>query len=850
MLLTVEQLNRIKQTISDYHNAFIVSWYGQTVLPKETVDRLRALGLVVNTRVTATDAYLYGMLLQRLNTPEAAKMSFAQFEAYVRKNPIPLSPVEEQAVNIAAARGAQYVVGLGNTVAQDTGRVAIEADAELRRVMKQAIRTTTAQGIAQRQSVKDIKSNLGHLTQDWTRDLDRIAATETSLAMNEGLAAQVRKDEGDDAEVSVLSRRGCCPECEKAYKGIDGAPIIFKLDDLEKNGTNYKKKKADKQAVVPPYHPNCVAPGTMVLTAHGLERIEHVTPGTLVYTDMGRLRPVTHTWASWHNGTLYTLASDSGPSLSLTGNHGVYDGLKWVPAASLTQEATIVRVSHVVQPPYLEDGYREPIRAQVLSGFYPDGAPITALILPSGVYIAGGLYEVGPEPRQPLAAALDGRLTFQNHHGLPALGVSQYAKLCASRFCDADGAPVVFARHDGDWAAAIHLAQAFFSRNFGCRDQGIKAPEDLTLAQLDGGLPGVVWCKKIELSCRPLGVGGFELSPTDEAPAGEGEADFAIERLASISEGDYRGFVYNLTVAGDHSYLANGIVVHNCACTLVHVPKGHGYTDDDRLSPIGKRGIRPHQDTAKSLLEQGEALHKADKTHGRVWPFYGLRLRGVHKLDTEGHYRAELLTPTGAVPCILGPNTVASDAYVAHLPTGDHVMLGFMHPHAAAVALNGHLGQKAMMSYPGHAPWSAIPAHQLAQWSGAGPEQALTMPGVGGSVGAQPLLRSARPKAEAKPRREPDAKLMLPVVPPRRTEPEIERPEDVLGDLRPPLATRKVKKMPKTAPWAMKPRVRDLAPKMVIGQPERPDPEMKALILNNARRKIGREPVTDIEVRP
>ncbi len=849
MLLTVEQINKLKQIIADYHSAFVLTWYGPRALPESMATRLRDLGLYVPDRVTATDAYLYGRLLQQLNTPQAAQMSFNDFQSYVRANPMQLSPIEEHAVSLAASRGAQYVVGLGNTVAQDTGRVAVEADGQLRRIMKEAIRDTVAQGIAERKTVKDIKSNLGHLTGDWTRDLDRIAATEVSLAMNEGVAAAVRDEHGDDSEVSVRSRRGCCPECEKAYKGEDGAPIIFRLTDLEANGTNYKKKKADKLPVVPPYHPNCVAQGTMVLTAHGLEPIEHITPGTLVYTHLGQLRPVTHTWATWHDGQLVTLSPEGHPSLSVTANHGVHNGLDFVAAETLTHQSAVVRVAHVVQPPYIEDNYLDQARGVVLSGFYTDGSPVTALLLPCGVYTTGGVYEVGDAPTRPLAAALLGRLMFQNRAGIPALGLSEFAKLTDARFCGPDGKPVVFARQDGPWAEAIHKAHGFFSRDYGCRAAGLRSPEDL-LKDASSEVPLVAWVKKVTMACRQIGVAGYELAPRGEVTI-EGRAELITESLGKVSRGRYRGFVYNLTVTEDASYIANGIVVHNCACALVHVPKGHGYTEDNRMSPIGKKGIRPHAETTKAMVAQGESLNKADGGFKKVLDWGGLRLRSVKKLDDIGHHGCALLTPGGAVPCLVGPESMASDAYIAHLPTGDHVMLGFPHSYAAALALNAHYPDTAMMSFPGHSEWSTIPIHELVGWAGQTTGDMFVMQGAGGSAGAEPevLARSDEP---AKPKRRlvPVGRLVLPITPPvRHTTPLIESPYEVVPDLSAPSPTRHVTKVPKTAPWAMPPRPQPVGtPSFVLGQEGPPDPDFVAQVADTARRRTRREPVTDIEV--
>ena len=69
-------------------------------------------------------------------------------------------------------------MGLGNKVDQATGQLLIEADAQLRDKLRGEIRDATAENIAKRESVKKLKSTLGHATKDWARDWDRIAITE------------------------------------------------------------------------------------------------------------------------------------------------------------------------------------------------------------------------------------------------------------------------------------------------------------------------------------------------------------------------------------------------------------------------------------------------------------------------------------------------------------------------------------------------------------------------------------------------------------------------------------------------------------------------------------------------
>jgi hypothetical protein len=305
MLLTTDQLKRIKQIIDDAHHAVIVNYISPEAVPQDILERLKRLGLVNVQTSVIEDAYLLGHVLQGLEAaqaqldaqrgsdkplahqgktppvpgrpkdavrvagrpgdgtpviknPDNSQMTYAQLLQYVRKQPVQLSDGEQQAIKMANMRSAQYVVGLGNRVSQQTGNLMIEADADLRQQFRDVIRTQTERNIAARQTVQRLRSDLGHATGDWSRDLDRIAVTEKQTAMQEGFAAALAQRSGGEARVAKLVSRSGCPQCRLHYLMPDGRPRIFKLSELEANGSNYGRKVAQLKPTVGPLHPRCL----------------------------------------------------------------------------------------------------------------------------------------------------------------------------------------------------------------------------------------------------------------------------------------------------------------------------------------------------------------------------------------------------------------------------------------------------------------------------------------------------------------------------------------------------------------------------------------------------------------
>lgn len=257
MLLTPQQLQEIKQIIQDYHDAFIANAISPSALTPEALQRLKDAGLIDPQINSIEDSYMLGQLAGHLESNVINSMTFDEFKQYLRKNPIPLSPAEHQAVQMAIANAAQYTKGLGNVVSLRSGGVMIEADRMLRAQTEAGIQDATAMNIAKRQTVKQLKTDLGWMAKDFARDWSRIAITEKHAAMQQGLGDYYRKRYGKDTLVAKRTMPDACKHCKRLFDGPDGQPRIFKLSTLEANGTNVGRKAADWLPVLGPVHPNC-----------------------------------------------------------------------------------------------------------------------------------------------------------------------------------------------------------------------------------------------------------------------------------------------------------------------------------------------------------------------------------------------------------------------------------------------------------------------------------------------------------------------------------------------------------------------------------------------------------------
>lgn len=537
-------------------------------------------------------------LVHQSKGPNYPEMSVDRLKEHLRANPIPLSEAEKQAVTMANQRAAQYVVGLGNRVSNQTGQMVIEADASLRQQLRDTIRTQTARNIAARETVKQLKSDLGHATSDWTRDLDRIAVTEKQTAMQEGQAAAAAKMYGGRAKVAKLTRPRCCPQCDAAYNS-KGQPRVFDLADLEANGSNVGRKQAEWKATVAPLHPNCCAPSTTVLSEFGYRRIDSLSVGERVYTHKGRLRPISHIWVSRYDGPMLHMRAFPHQTLKVTPNHPIYcaDGRDSAERVSVGRSVTCGLLSKFASPERLRLRDNQ-IMVRAMYGSTPDGTPAVAIVLGSEMFIHKG--------------SLDRWLKGLDQMQRPAMEGIFIRRQKTDGTTTLEG--VVRGPRDVDGRS---VRRAKFSR---CRPVGKMLPvevDEMASARSASGmltrrrqrasgkrapLPAPVFhaTQTVHLLAEQQSAPGRQLvlrlgGVCGQRPEPHAEWRSPTQDILDVWQEPHRGAVYNLTVADDHSYVAEGVVVGNCTCQLISVPPGFSFNKRGEMVPDNSPSLRMSQ---------------------------------------------------------------------------------------------------------------------------------------------------------------------------------------------------------------------------------------------------------------
>ena len=280
MPLTPNQILEIQKIIELHHYAYVANTVGHDAVPEEVLIDLDKKGLLSSESLDLVkQAYLYGQSIAQINDEKARLMPYDKFQDYVKKNPVPLSNMEQRAIAMAQVNAGQYCRGLGNTIEKTTGAILIEADQQLRIRFEGDIKTAVAMNRAKRETISKLKSDLGWATKDWARDLERIAITETMFAVQQGQADYLSDKYGSDSFVAKIPNPSACPHCLRLHIGEDGQPRVFKLSTLENNGANVGRKAADWRAVVGPVHPNCVCSMIRVPDGWGFDEEGELVPG-------------------------------------------------------------------------------------------------------------------------------------------------------------------------------------------------------------------------------------------------------------------------------------------------------------------------------------------------------------------------------------------------------------------------------------------------------------------------------------------------------------------------------------------------------------------------------------------
>lgn len=296
-----------------YHDAFLVDLFGVmgSGLPESRVEELRAAGLLSEGEGLTIEGirpvefmlvagHIFGDHPERLDelreydiaefTPiVVAKLedlrSMSRTEAEARRvtevaappldvttphSPAPppswMSPAEGGAYRRLVSRAGEYIRGLGNALSSELEDVAAEGwegaqiveevIPEQRQEMLAMIREEAGREMATGRDARRLAGTLADRSEYYAHNWLRIAKTELQGAHNEGRVIAAVESRGEGARVARIPESGACDECLRVFTE-EGAPRVFRVDELYANGVNVGRPRSEWLATIYPVHPNC-----------------------------------------------------------------------------------------------------------------------------------------------------------------------------------------------------------------------------------------------------------------------------------------------------------------------------------------------------------------------------------------------------------------------------------------------------------------------------------------------------------------------------------------------------------------------------------------------------------------
>lgn len=303
MNLTQDQLHELLSILDKQLAMFIGTTLGSEYLTKQQRD---ILGPNVDQLYKATEDpvllnFHLGILSDVIGANATSLVTFDQLKRYITSGyHIPLSDRERETIKSIKNQALSDIRATQGKIFQDINNVVHNEGLSVRAQQESFIKEHILEGVQKRQSVRTISTNLAKLTGDWTRNFSKAVQYISHTALNEGrmAVAQKRYDNPQDAQFYFIVQNTACEHCVKAYLKDDKTrePKIFTAKQLLENGSNIGRKASDYLPTISALHVHSLTQGkTNILTDNGWKAIKNINEGDWVLTHKGRFKKVLST---------------------------------------------------------------------------------------------------------------------------------------------------------------------------------------------------------------------------------------------------------------------------------------------------------------------------------------------------------------------------------------------------------------------------------------------------------------------------------------------------------------------------------------------------------------------------
>jgi len=249
--------------------AWLIDYWGMDIVnpTAKDVQELHSLGYIVESvDGVLGDVYDYGLygFSQWENKMGAADLT--EVKALLKK--VAGNPEQEASRKAALETSFNYITGFSPVIE----RIGDGFEDTWREALAEHLDDPEA-------TYREFTRILGDLGMEWSRDLERVALTETQDVLLEGQAAGIEEKFGkEDPFVFKQPAPDACPDCMRLYTN-GGIPKVFRLSELSVAGYNGRRggrnTRASWVATLKPLHPYChcvlnYLPPGFTVTADGI----------------------------------------------------------------------------------------------------------------------------------------------------------------------------------------------------------------------------------------------------------------------------------------------------------------------------------------------------------------------------------------------------------------------------------------------------------------------------------------------------------------------------------------------------------------------------------------------------
>lgn len=238
---------KIRNIIKVFHLNYLYYLIGEEYLSKEEFKFLKnemGKDKFKNKEIPLLDKiFILGKLSQQLGINDINEIDKVDFDKFVKKENIPNFKIKDNKV-IDQLKKQAYLDVLGRQ---------FTTEKEIRQIILNEENNNPSGKI----SIKNINKEIKEKFNDWSYIKPSVEYISESV-FNEGRADEmIDNNNGDDPYVYIVSRPDCCKHCRRVYQ-VGGVPKIFKLSELQANGTNIGIKNPNNwKPTIPCLHPFC-----------------------------------------------------------------------------------------------------------------------------------------------------------------------------------------------------------------------------------------------------------------------------------------------------------------------------------------------------------------------------------------------------------------------------------------------------------------------------------------------------------------------------------------------------------------------------------------------------------------